>query len=294
MANLTSLSMPARFDQYDGVQPAMMKFASWVNRVSPRGKGAIPRWIGKQFGRQWRTTVRTDSGCRLAVDPANLDLFVTIENDGSWEPWIRRVCQLAMADGGVMFDVGANAGAISNETALACPGITIKAFEPQAELAELVTISAAINELDNIEVFPVAVGDHEGNVQLHKPAHALHASLATSGESSESVVDVPLITLDGSVRSGTLPPPTFIKIDVEGGELGVLKGAREILTQHHPTLIFEANESADRFGYTRDDLLSLISSTNDYVFYSIAPGDVLACPSSESGRFADHYAELGT
>ncbi|MEO1524566.1 MAG: FkbM family methyltransferase [Planctomycetota bacterium] len=294
MTTLNSISPPTRSEDYNGHQPSMMKLASWLNRVAPRGKGAIPRWIGKQFGRGWKTTVRTDSGCRLAVDPANLDLFVTIENEGSWEPWIRRVCQLAMKDGGVMFDVGANAGAISNETALACPNITIKAFEPQTELAELVTVSAAINGLDNIEVFPVAVGDHEGTVQLHKPAHALHASLATSGETNEAVVDVPLITLDGVVASGQLPPPCFIKIDVEGGELGVLQGAKQILKEHYPTLIFEANESADRFGYTRDELLSLISSANDYVFFSIAPGDVLASPRPHAERFAKHYAALGS
>ena len=270
----------------------MMKFASFLNRFSPRGKGAIPRWIGRNFGSRWQTSIKTDSGCKLAVDPANLDLFVTIENEGSWEPWIRRVCIEVMKSGGVMFDVGANAGAISMETALACPGIVIKAFEPQATLARLVSISAAINNLDNVEIFPVAVGDQEGTVQLHMPAHALHASLRSSGESGENVVDVLQVTLDGIVESGLLPPPAFIKVDVEGGELGVLNGAREILKQHSPIVIFEANESSDRFGYSRSDLLDLFRECGDYVFFSVAPGDVLAVPNAKASQFAETYDRI--
>ena len=290
---LTPISKPDSVQPWEGSQPLVMRSAAVLNRISPRGKGAIPRFIGRRFGRGWKTTITTDSGCRLAVDPGNLDLFVTIQNEGAWEPWIRRVSNLAMKNGGVMFDVGANAGAISNEVALACKGVTIKAFEPQRELAELVVVSSMLNGVaDSIEVFPVAVGDHSGVVQLHKPAHALHASLMSSGESGEAVVDCPLVMLDELVFSQQLPPPDFIKVDVEGGELGVLKGATKILATHQPTVIFEANESSDRFGYSRNDLLDLFRSCGDYTFMSIAPGDVLACPQSRVADFADYYKTL--
>ena len=289
MTKLDAVEVPGDISRWTAGQPAMMRLAALLNRVAPRGKGAIPRMIGRRFGSSWTTTIKTDSGCLLAVDPANLDLFVTIENLGSWEPWIRRVCREAMKNGGVMFDVGANAGAISVETALACPDITIKAFEPQSELAELVAISAALNGLNNVQVFPVAVGDHEGTVQLHKPAHALHASLMASGETGESVTDVPLISLDSVVESGQCPAPSFIKVDVEGGELGVLEGARNILANHQPVVIFEANESSERFGYDREDLFELFRQCGDYDFFAIAPGDVLASPKERSPEFAATY-----
>lgn len=269
-----------------------MKVAAMLNRVLPRGKGAVPRSIGRRFGRHWTTSIKTDSGCKLAVDPGNLDLYVTIANEGSWEPWVRRACRRVMKNGGVMFDVGANAGAISNETALACQNITIKAFEPQTRLAELVAVSAALNQLDNIEVFPVAVGDHVGDVELHLPAHALHASLAASGEPGEQVVVVPLITLDSAVQSGALPAPSLIKVDVEGGELGVLTGARQILEQYNPVVIFEANESSDRFGYGREDLFRLLSECGDYDLFVIAPGDVLASPANRTHEFVEHYERI--
>ncbi|MCS7469437.1 FkbM family methyltransferase [Stieleria sp. ICT_E10.1] len=292
MTKLAAIQTPNDLQRWQSGQPSMMRLAAFLNRVSPRGKGAIPRFIGRRFGGRWKTTITTDSGCKLAVDPANLDLFVTIENEGAWEPWIRRVCTIAMQNGGVMFDVGANAGAISNETALACPGITIKAFEPQVELARLVAVSAQLNGLHEIEVFSVAVGDHEGTVQLHKPAHALHASLMTSGQAGEAVVDVPLISLDWAVHSGQLPAPTFIKVDVEGGELGVLNGAQQILTKYQPVVIFEANESSDRFGYGREDLFARFRQCGDYEFFWIAPGDVLASPKRRATEFESHYQRV--
>jgi FkbM family methyltransferase len=291
-AKLDALETPADLSSWRNAQPLMMRSAAWLNRVLPRGKGAVPRWIGRRFGDGWTTTIRTDSGCVLAVDPSNLDLFVTIEREGAWEPWIRRVCGLAMRDGGVMFDVGANAGAIANETALACPGITVKAFEPQLELAKLVVISAALNRLDDIEVFPVAVGESFGTVELHQPAHALHASLKASGEAGETRVTVPLVSLDELVFSDRLPPPTFIKVDVEGGELGVFKGASQLLKNHRPAVIFEANESAERFGYHREDVFNLIRQCGPYHFFRIAPGDVLACPEGRIDQFAPHYSRL--
>lgn len=292
MTKLEAIQISDEIQRFQSGQPLMMRLAAFLNRVSPRGKGAIPRAIGRRFGGGWKTAITTNSGCKLAVDPANLDLFVTIENEGAWEPWIRRVCVLAMQDGGVMFDVGANAGAISNETGLACPDITIKAFEPQVELATLVAVSAELNGLPNIEVFPVAVGDHEGTVQLHKPAHALHASLMASGHSGEAVFEVPLISLDWAVHSGQLPVPTFIKVDVEGGELGVFNGARQILSRHEPVVIFEANESSHRFGYGREDLFELFRQCSDYEFFQLAPGDVLASPKKRATEFESHYQRV--
>jgi FkbM family methyltransferase len=269
-----------------------MRLATLWNRQSPRGKGAIPRWIGRNLGKNWKIFIRTDSGCRLAVDPANLDLFVTIQNEGAWEPWVRKACITAMRDGDVMFDVGANAGTICNEVGLACPGVTIKAFEPQADLARLVCVSAALNQLDCIDVFPVAVGDHCGTIQLHKPAHSLHASTSASGESGEQVVDCPLISLDAMVSSGQLPVPNLIKIDVEGGELNVLRGAMWLIEKYQPVIIFEANDNCERFGYTRDDLFRLIADKGPYRFFKVAPGDTLAAPASRASEFESNYTEI--
>lgn len=272
--------------------PLLMKVARVWARLSPRAKGAMPRWIGRNFGRRWKHTITTQSGCRLAVDPANLDIYTTIQNAGYWEPKIREACIRALREGDVMFDVGANAGAISNEVGLACDNVLIKAFEPQTELAKLVGVSAALNGLSCIDVYPVAVGDIAGTINLYKPAHALHASTASSGEPGEKSVSCPIIRLDDLVKSGELPTPNLIKVDVEGGELNVLKGAQWLIAEYEPLIIFEANTCCDRFSYERNDLVDLISNCGEYRFFAVCEHDTLAVPTSRATEFSALYPEI--
>lgn len=69
-----------------------------------------------------------------------------------------------------------------------------------------------------------ALSDHEGTVKVGKPQHEYWLSTAFGGTH-----EIPCTTLDKVWREANLPAPCFIKIDVEGGELAVLKGANETL-----------------------------------------------------------------
>lgn len=293
-SQLSSLGVipPEHVASWGPEQPGLLKLAAWLNRWLPRGKGAVPRWIGRSVGKSWQTSITTDSGCRLAVHPAHLDLYVSIQNEGAWESWVRAACIRAIRPNDVMFDVGANAGAISNEIGLACPNIEIKAFEPQPRMAELVAVSAALNGLECIDVFQVAIGDHTGTINLHLPAHSLHASTLSLGESGEQSVQVPLHSLDDLVRDEGFPLPDLIKIDVEGGELAVLNGAKRTIRSNLPVIIFEANDNCVRFGYDRKDLFDAIADCGDYCFFKVAPGDVLASPIARRAEFSDCYEEV--
>jgi FkbM family methyltransferase len=267
--------------------PALAYIASLWNRYSPRGKGAVPRWIGRTFGRRWHFCIETDSGCKLAVDPRHLDLFLTIRRDGAWEPWIRKACLAATRDDDVFFDVGGNVGAISCEVALARRA-TIVVFEPQPGLGDLIRVSAALNGIAGLCVLPFAVGDREQDVAFFLEAHALHGSLKALDASTPSV-PVKMVSIDGLVESGKLEPPSVIKVDVEGGELGVFQGAVKTIRRYQPVLLFEVNENCERFGYSRQSLLTLIRSLGDYSFFKVAPGDILAAPGHRFAEFSEMY-----
>ncbi len=287
---------PLRFNgtisNWSSQKTLLAQIALQWNRFAPRGKGAIPRWIGRSFGEKWKMIVTTKTGCQLAVDPEHLDLFVTIENEGGWEPWVCKACILALRKVDVMYDVGANAGVISMEVATAVNGIQIKAFEPQTSLAQIAAVSVALNRLNCIELFPVAVGATTGTAQLLIPSHSVHATTISTNNAPESTTECQMVSLDDIVFSETLPPPHLIKIDIEGGEYDVLEGAQNVIKKHLPIIIFEANDNCQKSGHSQEDLMGLISSQASYTFYRISPGDILATPDNRSAEFCNDYKKV--
>lgn len=270
--------------------PPLMRLAGLWNRYAPRGKGALPRWIARRGGAKWRVLCTTSTGVKLAVDPASIDVYLTILREGSWEPWITRALTAALRPRDVFFDIGANVGCISLEIAHKT-GVSVFSFEPQPRLARMIAISAKLNGLEKLTVFSAAVGERSGRVMLNIPAHSVHASLApTSGHSL--AVEVPMVTLDELVESQRLPPPNVIKVDVEGAEFQVLRGARRILQAYAPILLVEANYNSQRFDYTRESILHWVAQQADYEFFLAAPGDVLCVPRARSSEFAGRFRPL--
>jgi len=142
--------------------------------------------------------------------------------------------------GDVVCDIGANKGGFIYWLSCWVRHGRVVAFEPQPELARgLADICRAI-ELRNVEVEAKAVYSHSGQQDLFLPAgHQPGASLHQTALGAErfTTLSVPLVSLDDYF--GENANITLLKIDVEGAELGVLKGAERILRQHAPLLVFE-------------------------------------------------------
>ncbi len=91
------------------------------------------------------------------------------------------------------------------------------------------------NGLDNVQVVAAALGGESGFVDLHL-AHGVHAGHNTLGDFAHDDVvrasseRVPLDTLDAVVARQGLSRVDMVKIDVEGGEAGVVAGARNVLS----------------------------------------------------------------
>jgi FkbM family methyltransferase len=173
--------------------------------------------------------------------------------------------------GGTFFDVGAHYGWLSMIAAQqAGPSATIVAFEASPVLSRIASFHKKVNRLSQMEVIEKAVS--------HRSEEGLPFFLINEGLSfrnslmigaagtpylatdAKMQIQVPGITIDKFVASSGVVPD-LIKVDVEGAELLVLQGAREVLATHHPDIILGVHPfwlpDADSIGQILELLRSL-------------------------------------
>lgn len=162
------------------------------------------------------------------------------------------VMRRVVKPGQVVLDVGANIGLHSALLSrLVGPQGKVFAFEPNAEIMPLLTRTLA--GMGNAWLMPYALSDRSAESVLYVPGLSEVGSLAdwTAGEYGDThQVRCTERTLDSLIDEGVLPTPSFIKCDVEGGELKVFQGASKCLdTADAPMVLFEANvHTARGFG----------------------------------------------
>lgn len=141
--------------------------------------------------------------------------------------------------GMVVVDVGANHGLFSLEAAhFIGPGGRLHAFEPAPQTRQILLENLRVNGLNEfVRVFEAALGEAPGQARL-RVHHELSGLNTLAPEdiqwnrtrlAADEVIDVTVTTLDEHARIHSLSAIDFLKIDVEGFELFVLRGARELL-----------------------------------------------------------------
>ena len=145
------------------------------------------------------------------------------------------VCELVTA-GQIAIDVGANNGVYTY--ALSRLGARVEAFEPVPDCAR--TLEAFRSS--NVRVHEVALSSSSGEREIFVPRApgVVHTALAsfTRPEGAFETIRVPVRRLDEYTYRGV----SFIKIDVEGHELDVLKGATETIATSYPLLLVEIEQ----------------------------------------------------
>ncbi|MBI3881373.1 MAG: FkbM family methyltransferase [Verrucomicrobia bacterium] len=135
-----------------------------------------------------------------------------------------------------VFDVGANSGQFSRACALRLPGAVIHAFEPLAVCQEGLRKVAV--EFSQIKVHQLALGESAGTVEMFQNDFNAASSLLPMGDRHRELwphtvnttkISVPLDTLDAAAARLGAQGPAFLKLDVQGFELHVLRGATNTL-----------------------------------------------------------------
>ncbi len=189
--------------------------------------------------------VRLDKGFKMKLDledPEQLKVYFYGHYHERYEADL--VARL-LADDDVFWDIGANVGyfTLVAATALANRG-QIVAFEPGKNAYARLTENITLNPFENIQTYPVAVSDREGEAVLHLTGDIADSSAslfpAGGGQTGHEVCRT--VALDQFLTAENLRPPSLIKLDAEGAELAVLKGAQGLISQSPPLFLMEMEE----------------------------------------------------
>ena len=156
---------------------------------------------------------------------------------------VAALCRVA-APGSTAIDVGANVGVFTVPLAFAVGRDgRVFAFEPAPHTAARLRANVGRNGLANVEVFECALGRDAGPMTLRLGADEAYNAIVGLEPDSGPTVQVERLDAVWSRSDG--PPVSVLKIDVEGGELGVLEGARGLLEAMRPVVLLEAADPAD-------------------------------------------------
>lgn len=187
-------------------------------------------------GRPW--TIRLGSARRMRLHPHEtvpaLVLYCRIP-DYEEMSFVRDY----LMPGDLFVDVGANAGLYSL-WASEVDGVDVLAFEPSTLASARALANVELNGLsDRIDLRRQAVGATAGHTRLTTGLAAGNHVVADGAAAPVGVEVVEQTTLDEALGDRV---PALVKIDVEGAELEVLRGARQALLRHRPALLIEVND----------------------------------------------------
>lgn len=166
--------------------------------------------------------------------------------------------------GDIVIDAGANIGAHTVALArLVGEGGAVLAYEPQRLIFQLLCANVALNELTNVFCFHAGLGAARStvavpvlDVHIQQNFGALRLGEHDRGDPIE------IKALDGI----GVPRCDFLKADIEGMELAMLKGGREFISTHRPTLYLEAEKKDDL-----PELQKLLTAHGYCLFWHFSP-----------------------
>jgi FkbM family methyltransferase len=202
-------------------------------------------------------------GGRMILE-TNDHLSQQLRCEESFEPEVRQEVVRIASRGVNVIDIGANIGYFTVlASKLIGPEKSVYSFEPQARVVTRLSRQIELNALCNVKVFPIALSDKQGTVSFHVPSEGYegYGSMHANGRFNVmKTIEVATERLDDVLCKLNNPKIGLVKMDAEGAELLILRGATQLLSSpDRPVLIFEANETNCKpFGYCVFDILQFV------------------------------------
>lgn len=184
---------------------------------------------------------------------------------GTTEPELQMALETVLVEGGCFYDVGANVGFFSVIAArLVGAKGKVVAFDPLPSNIDAILHNANLNDFKQIETREIALGAEDGTAEFIVSSDPNWGRLASVG-TPDAIIgrkQVSVRTIDRLVSGGD-QPPAVMKIDVEGAEVEVLRGARATIVAYRPIIFIDlhgTNEAVKRFFDSLDYELAVFGS----------------------------------
>jgi FkbM family methyltransferase len=163
--------------------------------------------------------------------------------------------------GWTVIDAGANFGWYSIHFAqLVGQNGNVFSFEPVPETYEELNLNIKLNSCQNIKTFDLALGSEDGTISFGVSNFDGGGSGASSRFLKYSKrIQTTMRKLDDIIKEQKINKVDFIKADIEGGELSMLKGAEKLLEHFRPKILIEiVDMHCQRFGYSPMDVYQFL------------------------------------
>jgi len=202
---------------------------------------------------------KTWDGIHMELDTSDF-IQRTIFLTGLWDSNVRSVIVDLLQDGDVFVDAGANVGYFTLLAAkLVGSSGRVFSFEPNPATLELMRRNIEINSYDNIKVYEAGLSDRDNTGVLFLDNEG-NSGAASQRQNYGVKVPINLVTLDSILEENSVGQVRLVKIDVEGSEIQVLRGAERLLSSlNAPNVLCEVSElSLIKMGGGKDELFSLM------------------------------------
>jgi FkbM family methyltransferase len=214
--------------------------------------------------------------CFLVDSEDTRSIGISVVSEGRYEPVLEHALLEISKDCKLFVDIGANAGFYSIAVRATSANCKVLAFECNPDVRLLFLRNVELNSISGIKVRSEALAETAGEAEFYVPAFTgsgggslrdLHPD-----EGKAKTFRVSLIELD----SQRLQTVDLMKIDVEGAELGVIKGGINSIRAHKPTIFIELlRKWMKPFGTVPGDVSDVLLDMG-YVLFEIADDGVTA------------------
>ena len=197
---------------------------------------------------------------------------------GEYEEELLRIADTLVPAETTIIDIGANIGFLSLYWAKKFNNCQVFSYEPTAYAFECLKKSKRLNRLNNLNIFKLAAGDDNCQGEVYSPTEktynkglgSINFNTDIEGDQTYVKEKIDIVSLDEHI--GMEKNVSLIKIDVQGTEINVLKGALKLIEKDKPLIIIEVQDDYYERPLENRQSIKALFAIDSYDFYRVKRG----------------------